>query len=332
MSELIVDKVTFGTNGSQVQPGFTGFRNKIINGNFDVWQRATSQTSNGYGSDDRWLNGNIGSTKTHSRQNFVLGQTEVPGNPQFYSRTVVTSVAGAANYVQKAQRIEYVKTLSGKTATLSFWAKADAAKNIAVHLRQGFGTGGSPSATVDGIGTQLILLSTSWAKYTITFNVPSISGKTLGSDSNDSLAVVLWFDAGSNYAIASASLGQQSGTFDIAQVQLEEGSVATAFEDRPVEVELSLCHRYFRAFQEQFFRVSHYGAAAGSIIVPFPLSVVMRVIPLITQPGTWNLGNITGVSLTAVQNDHVIVSGVVTATGWISWQNGGILATADAEL
>ena len=33
----------------------TGFKNYIINGNFDVWQYGTSQTTNGYSSDDRWL-------------------------------------------------------------------------------------------------------------------------------------------------------------------------------------------------------------------------------------------------------------------------------------
>ena len=106
----------------------------------------------------------------------------------FFSRTVVTSVAGANNYVIKLQRVEGVQTLSGQTATLSFYAKADSVKSISLHLSQSFGTGGSPSASVD-FGTQLISLTTPWTKYTVTVNVPNISGKTLGTDGNDCLPV-----------------------------------------------------------------------------------------------------------------------------------------------
>ena len=244
MSELLVNKVTFGSNGSQVSPGLTGFRNKIINGNFDIWQRNTTQTTSGYGSDDRWRNENSGSTKVHSQQTFALGQTDVPGNPKYFSRTVVTSVAGATNFVTKAQRIEYVETLAGKTATLSFWAKADSTKNLGYDIYQMFGTGGSPSGNVTAsIGN--IALTSNWTRYTITFNVPSVSGKTKGSDGNDSFIVRFWFDAGSSYTGGSLTVGQQSGTFDIAQVQLEEGSEATEFEQRPLTTEIQLCQRYF---------------------------------------------------------------------------------------
>jgi hypothetical protein len=222
-----------------------GYRNRIINGDFDIWERATSQTSNSYGSDDRWFNGNVGSTKTHSRQSFTLGQTAVPNNPHFFSRTVVTSVAGAANYVVKQQRIEDVTLLSDKTMTLSFWAKADANKNIAVEFQQYFGTGGSPSAHVTGLGVTTIALTTSWQKFTTTVTFPSVSGKTLGTNNDDSTIVQFFFDAGSSFNSRTNSLGQQSGTFDIAQVQLEEGTIATQFEYRYQQVELALCQRYF---------------------------------------------------------------------------------------
>ena len=57
-------------------------KNWIINGMFDVWQRGTSQTSIGYGSDDRWQNAHQVSTKTHSRQAFIVGQTDVPNISQ----------------------------------------------------------------------------------------------------------------------------------------------------------------------------------------------------------------------------------------------------------
>lgn len=221
------------------------FRNVLINGDFSVWQRGTSQTTDGYGSDDRWVNQNNGSTKTHSQQAFTLGQTDVPGNPQFFSRTVVSSVAGANNYVLKSQRIENVRTLAGQTATLSFWAKADAAKNITVEFEQFFGSGGSPSAGVTGIGVTTIALTTSWRYYTVTISIPSISGKTLGTLGNDFLQCIFWFDAGSTYNARTNSLGQQSGTFDIANAQLEAGPTATPFERRPIGVETALAQRYY---------------------------------------------------------------------------------------
>ena len=137
------------------------FRNKIINGNFDIWQRGTSQTSSGYGSADRWPCTNVGTTKIASQQIFTVGQTEVPGNPKYFIRHNVTSVPGASNYAIMLQRIESVLTLSGKKATLSFWAKADSIKNIAIELYQHFGTGGSPSSLISGIGSQLVELTTS---------------------------------------------------------------------------------------------------------------------------------------------------------------------------
>ena len=125
----------------------TGFRNKIINGDFDIWQRATSQTTSGYGSDDHWRNIHYGSTKTTSRQTFTVGQTDVPGNPKYYKRTVVTTGSGAGDFASILTKVEDVRTLSGKTATLTFYAKADSPKNIAVEVSQIFGTGGSPSAS-----------------------------------------------------------------------------------------------------------------------------------------------------------------------------------------
>ena len=224
----------------------TGFKNYIINGNFDVWQRGTSQTIDGYGSDDRWFNGNLGSTKTHSQ----VACTDVERalfNDSKFSRTVVSSVVDAGNFVVKRQSIEDVTKLAGKTVTLSFWAKADSNKNIWLEFKQYFGSGGSPSPTVTGIYGQAIALTSTWQKKTITLTLPTISGKTLGTDGvhTSSTELQFWFNVGSSYIARIPTGIQQSGTFEIAQVQLEEGSVATPFENRPYGLELSLCKRYY---------------------------------------------------------------------------------------
>ena len=243
-----------------------GRKNAIINGNFDIWQRGVSQTLSGYGSDDRWYNYNVGTTKVASQQTFTLGQTDVPNNSKYYSRTVVTSVAGAANLCNKVQRLEGVNSFSGETVMVSFYAKADAAKDIAVEFRQVFGTGGSPSADVN-ITPQTITLSTAWQKFTVAFTISSVSGKKLGSNGDDYLQLGFWFDAGSNYDARTDTLGQQSGTFDIAQVQIEKGSVATEFERRPIGQELELCKRYFERLTHGGSGWPYTGQAVATTIV-----------------------------------------------------------------
>lgn len=306
-----------------------GFRNAIINGNFDVWQRGTSSSASGYVAADRWLNSFGGSACTMSRQDFTLGQTDVPGEPKAFCRMVVGSVAGASNYSNLAQRIEDVRTFAGQQVTFSFWAKADASKPIAVELVQYFGTGGSPSASVTGIGATKTTLSTSWQKITVTTTLPSISGKTLGSDGNDALRLFIWFDAGSSFNSRTGTLGQQSGTFDIAQVQVEAGPVATPFERRPIGTELALCQRYYET--GKFFHVTGYVTPSftnsGSSVF---FKVEKRTAPVVTQANISTVGSPSVTPGQASINTHSFLSfrtsPVIGAGQWEeSW-------TASAEL
>jgi hypothetical protein len=234
------DAVVGSINGGPL----AGMRNAIINGNFDIWQRGTSFTIGLHGA-DRWFLSGAVSSCTMSRQAFTLGQTDVPGEPTYFARFSVTSVAGAAAQINPQQKIESVRTFAGQTVTISFWAKADASKNVALEFLQSFGSGGSPSVAVTSIGTVKKALTTSWQKITHTVSIPSISGKTIGSDNNDFLLFNIWLDAGSDFNARTDTLGQQSGTFDIAQVQIEAGPVATPFERRPQQTELALCQRYY---------------------------------------------------------------------------------------
>jgi hypothetical protein len=221
-----------------------GRKNLIMNGNFSRWDYGTSQTLGGYGSNNRFRNDNVNSTKLHTQEVFALGQTEVDNNPEYYSRTVVTSVAGADSFVSIEHHIESVQKCAGKTVTLTINAKADAAKNVAVEFVQFFGTGGG-SATVTSIGSQLVAITTAWNLYTITVDIPSVAGKTIGNDNNDFLSLRIWMDAGADSNARAASIGQQSGTFDFANIQLESGSEATPFEYQTQGEILADCQRYF---------------------------------------------------------------------------------------
>ena len=288
-----------------------GFRNAIINGNFDFWIRGTSGfTTAGYGA-DRWKWNRLGSTFSGSRQAFTLGQADVPGEPTYYIRTVVTSVTGASNTVFLEQPIEGVRTYAGQSITVSFYAKADASKSLAIELYQTFGSGGTASTFVTADATK-VSLTTAWTKYTVTATLPSISGKTLdGGD--DYLSLRFYFDAGSSYNARTDTLGHQSGTFDIAQVQLEPGYIATIFERRHPGVELALCQRYYYKSEDTngfLFRASQGGPLGRNLTGPihhFPTT--MRDVPNIAytdavgNANRWTVGS---------SNNIAIASGSVT--------------------
>lgn len=282
-----------------------GFRNAIINGNFDVWQRGTTFSGTGYGT-DRWTAAPVGSTYSLSRQPFTIGQTDVPNQPTYFCRTVVTSVAGAGNKVNILQHIEGVRSFAGQQVTVSLWAKADAAKPIAIEFLQNFGTGGSPSTIVNSLGVTKTTLSTSWQKISATVTLPSISGKTIGSNGDDSLIFNIWFDAGSDFNSRTNSLGQQSGTFDIAQVQVEAGPVATPFERRPIQVEFELCERYY-----QICDYTNGGYVTGSVTIAGRAyyHTTMRTNPIATIYGYGVIGGApatsAGVTINTGSNSYI---------------------------
>ena len=308
-----------------------GFRNKIINGNFDFWQRGTSDSASATSRylADRWRNFGVTSTIAMSRQAFTVGQTDVPNEPAYFWRGVVASTAGEGNVITFNQRIESVRTFAGKNVTLTFWAKADAPKNMSIEFMQIFGSGGSPSASVNTIGVLKVALTTSWQKFTHTVAIPSIAGKTLGTTHDGYVQMTFYLDAGSDYNTRTDSLGHQSGTFDIAQVQLEEGEVATPFEQRPIGLEESLCLRYCWVITPAagitipvWFGVAHSASALRTVL---PLAVQMRVSPTLTITGS--LASVQGdggtktvgyTSTTLYQNFlYVVFTGTDLVTGEI---------------
>lgn len=226
-------------------------QNFIINGDFTFNQRVfTSVTTNGTFGFDRWKLITLGDgTTTYTPQTFTLGAAPVTGYEGInYARLVTASQTTTAVASELRQPIEDVRTLAGQTVTISFWAKAaTGTPKIAVELEQTFGSGGSPSASVQTYAGQ-VTLSTSWARYSVTVNVPSISGKTLGTTPNTSFTNLnLWVSAGSTYDLRTGTLGIQTNTFDIWGVQVERGSIATNFRRHApsLQGELAACQRYY---------------------------------------------------------------------------------------
>ena len=150
-----------------------------------------------------------------------------------------------------------------------------------VLLSQNFGTGGSPSPSVATVMSTSIALTTSWQDFAYTVTLPSILGKTLGTNDDDSLVLVIEFPLNETYNI------------DIAQVQLEKGSVATTFERRSVGEELSLCQRYyFKTFpidvapQQNVGNyngaIRTYANASGKFMLRIDFPTAMRTQPAVT--------------------------------------------------
>jgi hypothetical protein len=89
--------------------------------------------------------------------------------------------------------------------------------------------------------------------------VPSLTGKTLGTNNNSYIKPQFWVSAGSNFNSRTGSLGIQSNTFDIWGVQIEQGSTATAFQTATgtIQGELAACQRYY-------YRANANGSAYGN--------------------------------------------------------------------
>ena len=239
--------ISSGLGSSALLPAGLGFRNKIINGDFRINQRGfTSTTTNGQYGFDRWRFSATDGTVTYSAQTFSLGNIIPNQEPTNFARIVTTGQTSASAEAALIQPIEDVRTCAGQTVTVSFWAKANSGTpKVAIEWQQRFGSGGSPSSIVFTYGGQ-VTISTSWAYYSLTFAVPSIAGKTIGTDINSSSCWLhLFVSAGSSLNSRTGSIGIQSNTFDFWGVQLEQNYQPTPFEQRPYGVELQLCQRYY---------------------------------------------------------------------------------------
>jgi hypothetical protein len=228
---------------------FGANKNKIINGDCFINQRNfSSGTTQGQYVVDRFQDDGNGGTITTSVQQFTPGAAPVAGyEAKQYMRTITATQSTAGNYQAFAQAIEDVRSLAGQTATVSFWAKAaTGTPNIGISLRQDFGSGGS-SATITSAAVQTI--TTSWARYSFTVNVPSISGKTIGTSSF--LKLYIFVSVGTTLSgLGYPAVGLQNNTFDVWGVQVEAGSVATPFQTATgtLQGELAACMRYYTRF------------------------------------------------------------------------------------
>jgi hypothetical protein len=278
---------------------FVAGKNKIINGDFSVWQRGTSFSANSYCA-DRWIS-DTNSTGTISRQTFTPGSAPVAG----YEGANFLRFAKAAGGGQMVlfQRIEDVRTLAGQTITLSFWAKADSNVTAGTWMTWRMGSGGAGDFG-SGFGPPFNI-TTTWQRFSATYTMPQLSGVTIGTSSYIEPQFIRVMDS-------------LAHTIDIWGCQLEVGPIATPFTTATgtIQGELAACQRYY---WRDVYGYLGSGTASSTTVARMnvPLPVTMRVTPHTLDFS--GLGIQDGV--------NYWVNGTVTLAGNGSRTSGNVLYT-----
>jgi hypothetical protein len=251
-------------NTSSINNGpLAGTRNRIINGDMRIDQRnagASIATSSGTSvfTVDRWRAGYTQTSKFTAQQN--AGSVTAPASFTNYlgvaSSSAYSVLTGDAFWLH--QRVEGFNvadlswgTANAQTITVSFWVRSSLTGTFG-------GSVFNDSAVRSYPFTYTVSATNTWEKKTVT-----IAGDTSGTwlinngtglQINFALGVGSTFSgtagawAGSAlYSVTGATsvVGTNGATFYITGVQLEPGTVATPFEQRPIGTELALCQRYY---------------------------------------------------------------------------------------
>ncbi|WYW04303.1 tail fiber protein [Pseudomonas phage vB_PpuP-Kurepalu-1] len=254
-------------------------RNVIHNGEMVVWNRGASHAINGTQEKftaDRWrVQVNLGSGgATTSVQLATEGEGPFQASRAYNYARISGNVTGASGYILFRQPIIDLRKYAGNY-TLSFWARRSHAVKCGVRISQVFGDGGSAPVSVGKTFT--FAAANTWQLVTLTFNLPSMSGKTHSGTArlelsfepevgNTALGTSITGYTGESVGWGS---GSSAGTFDITCVQLEAGTVATPFEMRPYQDTLLDCLRYFSPTQRSIW--GGYGAPGAGVwnFMPF---------------------------------------------------------------
>lgn len=319
--------------GAQVVAG----KNAIINGAMDVWQRGTTFTATGWSADRWYVNADSGVATTITRS------TDAPTGFRYsmkFQRTAGNTATGAHGIGQSFETQESIR-FAGKTVTYSFWAKRGANYSGSGNLlewRVGFSTGTDQSITTAYGGwagyseanSPAATLTTSWQRFSMTFNVPS----------NATQISVRVFQAPTGTAGADDS-------YFVTGFQFEESATVTPFSRAGGGLggELALCQRYYEKSYND--GVNPAGASDPGVVfgcrpnggayLYAPFKVTKRTIPTITvySPATGTSGKVRNYNSAAdetASTGFIGHNGFKTAGTTASNDLLGLQFTADAEL
>jgi len=339
---LVADSST--STGLRYTGLFGANKNKIINGDFSINQRAFSSTTThtAYGF-DRWAIAYSSGTATYSTQAFTPGAAPVAGyEGTNFARVVTASQSGTGAFAYLRQPIEDVRSFAGQTITVSFWAKASTGTPlVGISVEQGFGSGGSSLVTT---ATTPVTISASWARYSVTIAIPSVSGKTIGAGS--SLTLGLMTSAGTSVSGAGyPAVGVQNVTIDFWGIQAEAGSIATPFQTATgtIQGELAACQRYCIVYSGDN-TIGNAPASSTTAVprIPIATPATLRTTPTMTISGTLQtFDGVTATNVTSLGTIYAsqnivqvlanVASGLTQYRNYSLFMNSGSL-TISAEL
>ncbi len=267
-------------------------KNLIINGKFQIFQRATSATNPGGGYDtaDRWRSSqNSGGLGNYNAEQSTDTPVGFANSYKLTNTSATTQSANVSAYFeqyfegQNVQHLNYGSSSAVKL-TASFHVKSSVTGIYGCFL----GDGESGKSNVQ---TYTINSANTWEKKVVTFNGDTQTA--LANDSSKELAIGFVLGAGTSYQTSSTNTWASGGklstssqtqwketngaTFFLTGVQLEVGDTATPFEHRSFGDELARCQRYY--VQQ---RVDIQTPAGGSMIVPIYFPTTMRATPAVS--------------------------------------------------
>ena len=250
---------------TEVDGKIVGFKNYIINGNFNIWQRGTSFTglTNTTYSADRWvLFGSVGNESYNVIRNASTAFSG--GYSGVFTITGGTGVKAIMQWVEDFTRFNV-----GDVYTLSFEAYTNSTPyNITPALQCVNGVWASSSAESSN-GT--VTITNTKQRFSVQLTIPDWTGLSFNWALLNYTRLAVKLNIGSEVPLNS--------NFIISNVQLEKGSVATPFEQRPYGLELSLCERYFRSNREYIGS----GTYNGRVTTSYGFGTSMRVTPTLSN-------------------------------------------------
>jgi hypothetical protein len=311
-------------DGSSIASGFTGFKNRIINGAMVIDQRnngASVTPTGGQYALDRWTFQISAASKLTAQQN--AGSVTPPAGFTNYLGIVSSSAysVAAGDYFSVRQIIEGYNiadlawgSANAKTVTLSFWVRSSLTGTFGgVFTNSNYSRSYPFTYTISSANTWEQKSVTVTGDTSGTWQTTTSAGINvefgLGVGSTYSGAAGAWAGAAYDSATGATSVvGTNGATFYITGVQLEVGSTATSFEYRDYGNELNLCLRYYHfiggdtAYQSVNNVVWYTsGDAVGAFRHPVP----MRTTPTIAKSGSWATlggGGSVGQTVSADQN------------------------------
>jgi hypothetical protein len=247
------------------------FKNRIINGDMTIAQRATSATAGDgtYPSIDRYQ------TFTEAADG-VFTVAQITDAPSGFTNSARITVNTADASIGAGQRYLFMQNIEGfnvadlaygtasaQTITVSFWVKSSLTGTFSGSLNASFAPSYPFTYTINSANTWEYKTITIIGSVTGTWNTTNGVGLRLnfciGAGSN-SLGTANTWSTGSSFFGATGSvqlISTVNATWQITGVQLEKGSVATSFDYLPYGTELMLCQRYYETSYPIGFSAGH---------------------------------------------------------------------------